>query len=503
MDLSTGRADGSRPQLAALGLASLPILGLLVFAIGMALGTRPAHVPMLALALVIGCLSLVPLLLDQARPPERRHIFITLLSLNWGIGFALPVFTRYFALGGYDPSLGPATLLGMHPADVVNGQILVLVGFVSMLTGYATPLGALLARAVPKPRRDWSLTSSLGVALVMIPLGWALFLMGQFGLVPRWAGSGVLGVLAAIATFGIALLMAIYLRFGSRLAFLALWMAIPPTMGFNFFTGSKGMFFAPLAMVALTYVVVRRRFRIRWGVAAVVAFALFFPINQFYREVVMEGLTKRSVDVLANPQDALNRVSTYAGTFEFRELFLEGLAMTSVRFSGLDLATIIFRDTPARVPFQGGWTIGYVFLAYIPRVLWPGKPLLAIGQWVTDNYAGGPLIRSQTGPTWVGELYFNFGWAGVVLGMLTLGTYFRVLNGSLYQAGVPLPVQWTAVAAAYYVVPAINSSLTPPINVVPFYGGVILAIHLVVMFLGGTVPFRRSSPTPPAAAPSS
>jgi hypothetical protein len=502
MNLSTVRADGSRPQVAALGLASLPILGLLVFAIGMALGTRPAHVPMLALALATGMLSLVPLLLDQARPPARRHIFITLLSISWGVGFALPVFTHYFALGGYDPSLEPMTLLGMHPADVVNGQLLVLVGFVSMLSGYAAPLGAVLARGLPQPRRDWSLTGALAVALVMIPLGWALFLAGQFGLVPRWAGSGVLGVLAATATFGIALLMAIYLRFRSRLAFLILWASIPPTMAFNFFTGSKGLFFAPLAMVALTYVVVYRKFRIRWGVAAVVAIALFFPISQFYREVVMEGLTKRSVDVLADPQDVLRRMSTYAGTFEARELFLEGLVMTSMRFSGLDLATIIVRDTPDRVPFQGGWTIGYVFMAYIPRVLWPGKPLLSIGQWVTDHYGGGPGIRSQTGPTWVGELFFNFGWSGVVLGMFLLGMYFRVLNDSVYKAGAPLPVVWTAVAAAYYVVPAINSSLTPPINVVPFYGGVILVIHLIVVFVGGTVPFRSSAATPAAPASS-
>jgi hypothetical protein len=501
MNLSTARADGSRPQVAAVGLAALPIVGMLIFAFGMLLGTRPAHVPMLALALATGMLSLVPLLLDQARPPERRHVFLTLLSISWGVGFALPIFTQYFALGGYDPSLGPTTLLGMHPADVVNGQVLVLVGFVSMLVGYAAPLGAVLARGLPQPRRDWSLTGALAVALVMIPLGWALFLMGQFGLVPRWAGSGVLGVLAATATFGIALLMAIYLRYRSRIAFLILWLAVPPTMGFNFFTGSKGLFFAPLAMVALTYVVVNRRFRIRWGVTAVVVFSLFYPISQFYREVVLEGFTRRSVEVLADPEDALRRVSTYASTFEFRELFLQGLAMTSTRFSGLDLATIIMRDTPDRVPFQGGWTIGYVFMAYIPRVLWPGKPMLSIGQWVTDHYGGGPSIRSQTGPTWVGELFFNFGWSGVVLGMFLLGMYFRVLNGSVYQARAPLPVVWTAVAAAYYVVPAVNSSLTPPINVVPFYGGMIFAIHLIVIFVGGAVSFSRPGAEARSASP--
>ena len=122
----------------------------------------------------------------------------------------------------------------------------------------------------------------------------------------------------------------------------------------------------------------------------------------------------------------------------------------------------------------------------------------------TDDapYGGGPGIRSQTGPTWVGELFFNFGWSGVVLGMFVLGVYFRVLNGTVYQHAAPLPLQWTAVAAAYYVVPAVNSSLTPPINVVPFYGGVILAIHLIVVFVGGTVPFRSGAAAPSVPASS-
>ena len=105
MALIPARADGSRPQVALLGLASLPIVGLLIFTIGMAVGTRPAHVPILALALVSGLLVLVPLILDQGRAPERRHVFFTLISISWGIAFVLPVFTRYFLEGGYDPSM--------------------------------------------------------------------------------------------------------------------------------------------------------------------------------------------------------------------------------------------------------------------------------------------------------------------------------------------------------------------------------------------------------------
>ena len=135
MALIPARADGSRPQVALLGLASLPIVGLLIFTIGMAVGTRPAHVPILALALVSGLLVLVPLILDQGRAPERRHVFFTLISISWGIAFVLPVFTRYFLEGGYDPSM-VTSVLGVHPSGVVNAQIIALLGYVSMVVGF-------------------------------------------------------------------------------------------------------------------------------------------------------------------------------------------------------------------------------------------------------------------------------------------------------------------------------------------------------------------------------
>ena len=86
MALIPARADGSRPQVALLGLASLPIVGLLIFTIGMAVGTRPAHVPILALALVSGLLVLVPLMVSlivrflPAHVAEPAHVRETTTS---------------------------------------------------------------------------------------------------------------------------------------------------------------------------------------------------------------------------------------------------------------------------------------------------------------------------------------------------------------------------------------------------------------------------------------
>lgn len=483
--------DRGRPDRVVYGFMALPVVAVLIIASTLAFQTRVNHLPLAGLALFTGLLSLVPLILDQGRPPSKRHVFLTLISLSWGVAYALPVFTYYLPFGGYTPS-DNSTMRALHPRDLARGQAVVLLAYLMLISGYSLPLGRVVARMTPRPRRDWPLAAGLLAAVILIPLGWFIYLSGQFGLLPLRAGSGALGVLASSTIFGIALLALLYMRFGSRIAYLMLCGAIPPTMIFNFFTGSKGLFFAPLAMVPIAYVVVRRRFRVRWLAFAVVAFSLFYPVAQFYREVVLEENTLKAIDVLGDPQRALRGMSAFFERSDLGQYTLQGMLMTTVRFDSLSIASKIIRDTPERVPFQNGRTIGYIFISYIPRVLWPGKPEITVGQWVTDNYTG-VGIRSNTGPSWIGEFYFNYGLPGVIIGMFLLGIYFRALHETVLQPDAPLPAAWFAVIAINHVVPAMGSGLVTPINVIGFYGGFVLLVHIAMRFIGFTAPFGSVS----------
>ena len=155
---------------------------------------------------------------------------------------------------------------------------------------------------------------------------------------------------------------------------------------------------------------------------------------------------------------------------------------------------MIVRDTPEFVPFQGGWTIGYAFLAYIPRLIWAEKPDITQGQWVTDNY-GAPTsdIVSQTGPSWVGELFFNFGYPGVIIGMALIGLYFRALRESLFGSQSTVPALLVGVVVLYASAPKLGGALAAPINGITFYGGMVMMVHFLV----------RSFTRPPPAAPAS
>lgn len=494
MGILTARADGSRPGLVPVALAALPVGLVLSFVVFMLLGVEVQHLGNLAVALVTASVAVVPAIVDQGRSAKDRHILLTLVSLAWGLYYVLPVFTRYFLTGGHDPT-SITTLSAVTPEQLLAGQLTALLALALLLIGYSVPFAKPFAELLPTPRHEWSPGSCIAVAAVIIPLGWAIYLGGQFGLIPKRAGSGVLGVLASGTIYGIALLSLVYFKYRARLALPLLMMTIPPTMAFNFFTGSKGLFFAPLAIVFVTHVIYTRKIRMRWVVVGITALSLFYPIAQFYREVVQEGNTKGAVDVLQNPGDALGRVSAYASRADFGDYFIAGLEATTVRFQAISITSFIVRDTPARVPYQNGWTIGYIFLSYVPRVLWPGKPDTTIGQWVTDHYMGGSGIRSNTGPSWVGEIFMNFGYPGIVIGMLILGFYFRMLQSKFFSPGATIPAAWFGIMFVYNTVPQMSGGLVGPINSLGFYGGLVLAIHLVVRTLAGTwVPTGTTTP---------
>jgi hypothetical protein len=89
---------------------------------------------------------------------------------------------------------------------------------------------------------------------------------------------------------------------------------------------------------------------------------------------------------------------------------------------------------------QYGSTLSYLGIGLVPRVLWPDKPAVNTGRWF-DTYIAHNAPEGDAGnclsQTPAGELYWNFGWPGVVSGMLLLG----VLVGWLWRMATPSPLQ--------------------------------------------------------------
>ena len=480
-----------RNELASGGhhLTALAIVALVVTAFSLAVGVRGWDTVILLLALLTFWLGAIPIVLDFVRPAERRQILMSLTSMAFLLYLASPVFTQYFLANPSD-IVGPFHITRSRPRDIVNAQLVTLTGFAMLLIGFYSPFGRLSATVFPKPTREWPPQAALFVAFVILAVGWLTFVSGQLGLIPSRLGSGAMGALADGSYLGIALLTLTWIRHRRREALLLLAMVIPLAMGVNFFTGSKLRFLSPALMIALAYIVTERRLRTSWIVVSLAVMVVIFPISNFYRYAIHMDNRPTIGVFLQNPGRVINQLTQFGeGIHDWGDYFTSGIKSTGARLDSLGTLAIIVKDTPERVPYQGGWSIGYIALSYIPRIIWADKPGLTIGEWVSQTYGSRDDLHTDVGPTWMGELYFNWGYIGVVFGMFAMGMLCRVFQDRLFFRNATIPALAAAVVVLYSFTRGVQASLLGPVNQTVFN---IIPIALAHVFVGLSTGYHRT-----------
>lgn len=119
----------------------------------------------------------------------------------------------------------------------------------------------------------------------------------------------------------------------------------------------------------------------------------------------------------------------------------------SRRASGVEALIILHEAVPARTEFERGRTLILPALTVLPRseVLQADSPFptLSLGRYYSQTFYS---LRPATDPssqamTWAGDLYLNFGTAGVILGLLVIGSLIGLVDWqyppiSAFNAGV-------------------------------------------------------------------
>lgn len=191
---------------------------------------------------------------------------------------------------------------------------------------------------------------------------------------------------------------------------------------FGFASGFKGNTIMPIVFVLVAYALVRRR--LPWRALTFVALFLFFvilPLNQEYRDSVRGAGAAPSAalrQAITTPPE-LN--PTLAATSTVNYVF--------TRFRSIDSVALIRTQTPSPFSFAGGekyWLLPAMIA--VPRSVWPNKPVLDDTVEFTHTYSGRSVkIRSSTQITQIGDLYRNFGYGGVVIGMFLWGVVVAAL----------------------------------------------------------------------------
>lgn len=295
------------------------------------------------------------------------------------------------------------------------------------MVGYYLPLGRRLGR--PLGRLGAS-TARLDVRFV-VPACLLLGLIGQIAILIKAGGIGaaahdvqnqrtgkasyVLYILSTFAPVAMVIWLA-WQRPRSRNQWLAFALIALEICGFAALTGSRARVFLLFFLLAVTWHYRWRRWRLREFVAAI---ALFVVLSSALL-AVRQGTVRHSF------ADALTQAPRYI-------VDPRGILNDNTQFDQLFIAT---SSLGRGLAFDHGrWLLNGI-RSNVPSVLDPGKPqggdiVFRKAIWGHELGAGRPI-------TIAGDFYYDFGFAGIVVGSLLLGLLARALLGlldSLASAG--------------------------------------------------------------------
>jgi hypothetical protein len=192
--------------------------------------------------------------------------------------------------------------------------------------------------------------------------------------------------------------------------------------------GGKESFVVAILAVIIPYSIARRRLPTGGIVTAFLIFLLIIiPFNQAYRASARGAVTLTTTQAVAAAPAIANQVVA-------SDLSLSVLATSASylaeRIRTIDTPALIMQRTPSEIPYASpGQLLIAPVVDLIPRILWPGKPILAPGYQISQEYYQLPAqVYTSSDVTPEADLYRHGGWFPLILGMFLLGCLIRIID---------------------------------------------------------------------------
>jgi hypothetical protein len=350
-----------------------------------------------------------------------RYSLLGMFFLNYFIMFGISDFVA-MAQGAVDE---PST------AMLSATEVVILAGGLLILCSYR-----LAVLASPKFTGQTSKEWPLGV---IVPLGFLLWAVGMYAFYDWYVhiitdstneatrkGLQSVGTYAATAyilaqmvqPLGILLIAYAWRSYGMKILSVPLLIMVVLQVLLGFVIDIKGFAMLGGVLVLVTIILIEGRVPIRWVAVAVAYVILIFPLFQTFRAEIRgtRGIARTTVienfgKVLSMVISAEDKVNT--GRHR-AQTFLE-------RSSLLASVQTIVEQTGNGVAYQEGHTLSPILATFIPRIVWSDKQEVPTGQLVNKEFHISDSEDIFISPSHLGELYWNFGWPGVFIGMSLIG----------------------------------------------------------------------------------
>jgi len=263
--------------------------------------------------------------------------------------------------------------------------------------------------------------------LVGLFLRYALVLPYQFGTIDVVI-PGVLVKMSDMSVLGVALAGYVAIsKSGSRWR-LIFWCLLVLQLFTSLLEFSKSAVVLSLLLPALgTYLAHRNPARLLgWLLVVVVFFGLMQPYVSYGRNSILEA--SGSIDN-ATIVERLKIASEFLSGQGFQRVAgvtQQQSGWLRISYAGQQAFAMSARENG--VQFD---SLSNVWMSFIPRAVWPSKPITG-GHGIRFYELVTGRSHSRTGITVYADLYWNFGWAGLIASCFVLGGFFGKISEHVY-----------------------------------------------------------------------
>jgi hypothetical protein len=254
-------------------------------------------------------------------------------------------------------------------------------------------------------------------AFVVQPENTAVSVQAGLAKLGIWRASGLVLVESYAGPLGIMILAYWWAVWGKRLGTPLILILSISQFVIGWLVDTKEVAISAPVIALLTRFIVLGKLPLRWIVGATVAIALVFPIMSAKRVVMTEELAMSRLEALPRTFAILMRTieegdAIRTGKYEqSSETFLQ-------RESVKGNVELIVEGTGAGGhAYKLGSTFKPLLYVFLPRVLWSDKPGGNSAQLLNREFHVSADPDTFISPSHLGEWYWNFGLAGVIVGM--------------------------------------------------------------------------------------
>jgi hypothetical protein len=409
----------------------------------------------IAYCAILFAICLGPALLGRNDP---RHRMLSLFIGCYFVIFGLTSMIKLFA--GEAPqalfSLDGAAGSVESPYALTSDAVVIL-GALAFLAGYFLISNLRSSTSSEFLTYEWPYASVLRIGVLSWAIGFALMIVYNMNVSPQFIPTHVLGLPLGIASnvrvlspLGAVMLIYVLMRgYRASLVWTLMSIIIAAQFFFGFVSDSKQTSFEiPVLLFVGLYIAQGRvSKKLLIGMLAVaVPYLLFFDA---YRGTLQERGFRTAGEAFEHFGENIGSVRRLTETQT--DVISGGLGSLAERLDGKAYVDIIVAGTDSgRVGRLRGESLEWLVDSFIPRFLWPEKPDISIGQLFNHQFNLSESSFTFVPTTQLGELYWNFGMPGAIVGMLVIGIAFGQLGAVLLNhSGMTAPRFITVLMTTY------------------------------------------------------